>query len=395
MVVAVLARFEAVYCDGWDDAVVNPLPAAVAQARDAVGDPYTVVLVLEGRLHAVIDLSWVDRYCCVSRFDTAGRQVSRHRLRGSVDSELFLHRADTWDGPPEVGKYEYPHVAARTSTTYRLSGERVEIIEPRGDLGARSESRSVHPAPRLPVPTFREWQEVLGLAGDGPVEIVDAVRHPLPVRTAHRPPWRPPRPLQPDRVEDLFVAGTQVEYHGRLLRLSVRSAGQLHLPSGRLIAADPSLLDFDAKPFNVTVLPGTYPVSVSLATFVDDPGHSRVAAARLDVGDRPAVRWELALRESQDPLDLGYREFFGFGVDAGMACFVDVECSDRMKDVWLTLAGLVEPRYRTIGPSDMVAWSSGWGDGVYPTWIGYDPTGTVTCFLADMRMFPTNEDHDA
>ncbi|MGC1209910.1 MAG: DUF4241 domain-containing protein [Micromonospora sp.] len=388
-----LPRFEAVYCDGWDGGVVNPLTPTAAMVRDAAGEPYTVVLLIDGRRHAVMDLSWADGYCCVSRFDVAGRQVSRHLLRGTPDGDLFLRQAFTWNGPPDVGEYEYPHVAARTSATYRLSDERIDVIEPHGDLGARCESRSVRPPPRLPIPDFGRWQDLLGLAGDGPAEIVDAVRHPLPVRTETRPPWQPPRPLQPDGIEALFTPGAQVEHHDRQFRLSVHTAGQLHLPSGRLIADDPSSLDLGARPFSVTVPPGTYPVSVSLATFVDDPGHSRVTAARLDVGDRQAVRWELALRDGQELLDLGYQEFFGFGVDAGMACFVDADSSDRMKDVWRTLGGLVEPRYRTIASGDMVAWSSGWGDGTYPTWIGYDTTGAVTCFVADMLLFPTGS-HD-
>jgi len=34
------------------------------------------------------------------------------------------------------------------------------------------------------------------------------------------------------------------------------------------------------------------------------------------------VAWELALRAGQDPRLLGDGEFYGFGVDAGMACLV-------------------------------------------------------------------------
>jgi hypothetical protein len=34
----------------------------VAEARDAVGDPYTVLLLVDDRLHAVMDLSRADRY---------------------------------------------------------------------------------------------------------------------------------------------------------------------------------------------------------------------------------------------------------------------------------------------------------------------------------------------
>jgi hypothetical protein len=54
----VVIKLEAVYCDGWDAGVVNPVTPAAARARDAEGDPYTVVLLLDGRLHAVLDLSW-------------------------------------------------------------------------------------------------------------------------------------------------------------------------------------------------------------------------------------------------------------------------------------------------------------------------------------------------
>lgn len=374
--------------------MVNPLTPAAARARDAAGEPYTVVLLLDGRLHAVMDMSWSDGYCRISRFDVAERTRSRLLIRGTAEGDLFLREARTWDGPADAGKYEYPHVAARTTTTYSLSGTRTDITEPHGDRGARQDSASTQPAPRLPIPAFGQWHELLCLAGDGSVEIADAIQHQLPVRRDSHSPWRPPRPLLPERIEELFVPGTVVEVQDKQLALSVHRAGELHLSSGRLIAADPSSLEFDAEPFTVTVAPGTYPVSISLATFLDDPRHSRVCAARLDVGDRPAVRWELALRAGQEPLDLGCREFFGFGVDAGMACFLDADAVERMKDVWPTLDGLVEPRYRTIDAGSMVVWSSGWGDGTYPTWIGYDAAGRVTCLVADMLLLPTDTDEN-
>ncbi|WUI04035.1 DUF4241 domain-containing protein [Spirillospora sp. NBC_00431] len=390
------ALFEAVYADGWDDEVVNPLTRAVAEARDAAGEPYTVLLLIDGRRHAVLDISWSDGYCRVERYDAAGRRLSQHELRGTPDGDLFLRRARTWDGSatPDAGVFEFPHVAARHVTTYRLSGERTDVDEPLGDRGSRNESRSSQSPPRLPIPRFGQWQGLLGLAGDGLSDIVDAAHNPMPVRTGSRPPWRPPRPLQPSGIEELFATGAERVIKDRRLRLSTRGAGSLRLPSGRLVAADPSSLPYDGEPFSVTVSPGTYPVTVSLATFIDDPGHSRVVAARLDVTDRPVDRWELALRDSQDPLDLGHQEFFGFGVDAGMACFVDAEACDRLSDVWHTLDGLVEPRHLEVGDGDMVAWSSGWGDGAYPTWIGRDSTGAVACFVADMLLFPSESADD-
>lgn len=379
---------EAVYADGFDNAVVNPLTREIAAARDAAGEPYTVLLLADSRRHAVMDISWRDRYCCVSRFDGAGRQLSCHELRGAPDGDLFLRKAATWAGAPGVGEHEFLHVAARHVTTYRLSGYRNDIDEPSGDRGPRRETFTSQSPPRVPIPLFGQWQGLLALTGDEIGGITDAGRNPLPVRMASRPPWLPPRPLQPYGIDELVRPGSERLIGDRRLRLSAHAAGPLSLPSGSLVAADPSSLDYDGRPFTATVPPGAYPVTISLATFVDDPGHSRVAAARLDISDHAAVQWELALRDGEDLFDLGDRQYFGFGVDAGMACFTDAEACDRLSEAWRTFDGLVEPRYLALGDGDMVAWSSGWGDGSYPTWIGRDPAGAIACFVADMQLFP-------
>lgn len=378
----------AVYAAGWDNALVNPMSRADAEARDAAGRPYTVVLLHGGRRHAVLDIAWGDGFCGVTVFDPAGRRVSRHELRGTGDGDLFLREARTWAGPPDVGEYEFPHVAARHRTTYRLTGGRTDIDEPAGDRGgSRHETRAGLLPPRLPIPRFGEWHALLGLAGASPAAITEEKRHRLPVRTAAGPPWLPPRPLRPDNLEALFAAGAERPLDDRRVRLSTRPAGTLRLPTGALVAADPSSLDYDHEPFTVTVPPGAYPVTVGLATFLDDPGHTRVCAARLDITDRPAARWEMALHAGQDLLDLGHDQFFGIGVDAGMACFVDASACDRLSEVWRDLDGLVDPRHIAVAGGDMVAWSSGWGDGAYPTWIGRDAGGAVTCFIADMLLF--------
>jgi hypothetical protein len=87
---------------------------------------------------------------------------------------------------------------------------------------------------------------------------------------------------------------------------------------------------------------------------------------------------------------LGYGEFFGFGVDAGMACFVDEDNRERLTEEWQSLE-LRDPRYASLSGGDMIAWSSGWGDGAYPTWIGRDHSGRVTTFIADMLLFPSDD----
>ncbi|WP_144126071.1 DUF4241 domain-containing protein [Catellatospora sichuanensis] len=384
----------AVYGDGWRKAVVNPMTPAEAQARDACGDPYAVVLVGDGHVAAVLQLSWRDGYGEVVRFDARGRTVAAQVFRRAGDGELFLFDSRTWDGPDDAGEHEFPHVAARRHTWYRLDGHRTDVDEPLGDRGPSTHTQQQGEPRRLPVPTFGRWHELLAVAGFGPVEVADATDPMLPVAVADAPPWRPPSPLAAGDVEALFHAGAEHHIPGRVLRIELHEAGALRLPSGRVVAADPSALDFDARPYTVGVPPGVYPVTVSLARFVDDPQHTRVAAVRLAITQRPVVTWELALRDGQDPLALGYREYFGFGVDGGTACFTDAASSSRLVAAGRDLGGLVDPRFTVVEDDTMAAWSSGWGDGAYPVWIGRDGGRDVACFVADMLLFADDEDED-
>jgi Protein of unknown function (DUF4241) len=154
------------------------------------------------------------------------------------------------------------------------------------------------------------------------------------------------------------------------------------------------------------VLVGPLPVRVALAVirFERDPAHQRVAAANLVVRQEPVVSWELALRPGEGPRLLGEGEFFSFGVDAGMAAFLDAAVLSAMVGLgtggaWETLveryledlhgqqpAEVIDP----ASGANLIAFESGWGDGAYPTWIGRTAAGEVACFVADMLVV-----HDA
>ena len=363
------AMLTAVHGDGWDGAVVNPFSRETAASRHAAGEPYAVLLLAGARLHGVVEVALASGHLGLTRFDDAGGQASRHEWRLSRDGDLFLREARTWRG------------GAATTITFRLDGRRTDLVV-RGNTSDQLVTPG-SPPPRMPVPGFGRWQPLLEFAGDGRPDITDAAAHRLPVRAGARP-WQPPRPRAPRGIEGLFTDGTERPVGDRVVRLTTHAAGPLHLPSGRLVAADPSSLDYGEDPFTVTVAPGTYPVTISLATFADDPGHTRVAAARLQVTGSPTAGWELALRPGQDRLDLGDGEFYGFGVDGGMGCFVDEDNRERLAELW---EGFDFDRFATAASGDLVAWSSGWGDGVYPTWTGRDSAGAVTCFVADMLLF--------
>jgi Protein of unknown function (DUF4241) len=123
--------------------------------------------------------------------------------------------------------------------------------------------------------------------------------------------------------------GARVRVGGKTwrLRLRVVDCGRLVLPTGRLVACDPFAgLQAGGNPY-VQVLPGSYPVMVTLADVggEEDGSHIREAYASLLLSAEPEVRREvLELGPAGESLPrLGPGEFVGFPVDAGTACFVD------------------------------------------------------------------------
>ena len=186
------------------------------------------------------------------------------------------------------------------------------------------------------------------------------------------------------------------------LSISVASAGDLSLPSGRLVACDPGLLMHqDAWPaFSRTVTPGSYPVHVSTANF--ENGNVRVAQAAVILNTAPPVRFELATRPGEDVATLGADEVFAHGVDSGTSCFVDVDAAqlilERCKDwdyCWkggfaeLRTPGQNRCKNAVIDPAsglNMIVFESGIGDGRYASYWGFDSHDQLVCLVTDFNL---------
>ncbi|WP_051810069.1 DUF4241 domain-containing protein [Actinoplanes subtropicus] len=380
----------AVYGAGWDgSALVNPLGRAEVTTRDT----YAVVLLDGGRVRLQIQVAWADSYLAVVRYDDRGRRVAQHEFRPSPEDDLALWTAKTWDGPDELFGDEYERRAAQRFITYYRSTGRILIEDrPNGEGGGLSNEFGFVPAPRLPRPGPGNWAELLTMIEVDPAEVAEAETHDLPVVHRVEAPWRPPRPLPPGDVAELFTEGAvrSVAHGETTARIEVVPAGDLRLPSGRLVAADPGWLSTDQAPYLATVAPGSYPVTISRAHLAGDEQHVRVAAARLTVADRPVTAWEMALRDGEDPLDLREGYFYGVSVDAGMACFLDADARERYAALFdedvpdeLELDG---GGFGMLDGGGLLAYHSGWGDGAYPTWIGRDKNGEVVCFVTDMLL---------
>jgi hypothetical protein len=206
----------------------------------------------------------------------------------------------------------------------------------------------------------------------------------------------PQRPLRRDGFERLFGAGTPVRAGGKPARVETVDVARLDLPTGRLVAGDPTNgADIDT-PFIVTVPPGTYPVSLATVRFADDGTHVRVAAAKLLLRPEPVTRWVMGLVPGNDPATLGPNQFFGYGVDSGLGAFLDASavpslCGLLGDDLDGPLMKALDARTGSPGAAvrespdgpNVIAFESGWGDGAYPTWIGYTAAGEVAQFVTD------------
>jgi Protein of unknown function (DUF4241) len=199
----------------------------------------------------------------------------------------------------------------------------------------------------------------------------------------------------PSAVAGLFRPGTRhLLDSGETAVATTRSAGVLHMPTGRLFAVDPSWLHLGppsgVAPFTVSAPPGDYPLALALVTW----SQTRVAAAKLTVRDEPISSWEMALRPGQATASLPTNHFFGVGVDTATIALFDAVALPEMvrraehEPAAFDIADgnhVVELADPASG-ANVLAFETGWGDGSYPVWIGRTRAGSLACYLVDMLM---------
>lgn len=203
--------------------------------------------------------------------------------------------------------------------------------------------------------------------------------------------------------------------------------GDLNLPTGKIIAADP-FFTYDQRPFKRTVLPDKYPVYVYVTEI--DEEHFRIAYAKIKFRSKDASKWVLAITDdiTKEEMDeLTDDEFFGFPVDSGLACFLDEETNAALNAKMDALQEKdPEANYydevladefkvyssknkfsRELGDwndhrpdresdNNVIMFASGWGDGYYPAYWGLDENGETIELVIDFLIndFEDNEDED-
>ena len=191
------------------------------------------------------------------------------------------------------------------------------------------------------------------------------------------------------------------------MAVDVLDIGVVHFPTGQILACDPLVELEDTPPFIQTIPAGTYPVKICVVP--SEKYGDRYACVKVEVSREKPARYELGMTGKEDlDEELGEGEYFGFGVDAGMGCVADIQTQATFKTYWAKrleedpdidpyndlFCDLLEenakahPKYQgdcgdwlnwTVPDTDcnLPIFASGWGDGYYPVYFGYDAKGDV------------------
>lgn len=208
--------------------------------------------------------------------------------------------------------------------------------------------------------------------------------------------------LSENKTDDFFVDSKFGEH------IVLQELGEINLPTGKIVACDP-LVDPETPPFNKQVKPGKYPVTLYIHCIGSgDDEDKRVAFAKLSFSDKLPSRFELAVSGEQALDDLDEDEFYGYGVDSGTGCFMDEttaekvgELIDNSEDYTIPeLDEMLEDSYVytystanfTLPETELnlAAFSSGFGDGMYPTYWGFDDSDNICCLITDFETVDYN-----
>jgi hypothetical protein len=133
----------------------------------------------------------------------------------------------------------------------------------------------------------------------------------------------------------------------------------------------------------------------------ESDGYHAGAGYLLRISHEPTATWEMALRPGQDIRNLGDGQFYGYGVDGGQGCLMDDTAQEPFVDhfdgdVYRLCDELPLGEEFTVPGSEhnLFAYACYYGDGSYPTWIGRDADGAVTCFVSDMLIIANGQAHE-
>lgn len=203
---------------------------------------------------------------------------------------------------------------------------------------------------------------------------------------------------KPEIFETAFFAGTKANMDSFSIDFYSVGIGKLNIESGKIIACDPIVVR-DAKPFTQTFPTGKYSTQLAIAKLKND---ERVAFSRILFSDNPVTKWEFALQIGQKQVAIDNETFYGYGVDAGVGLFIDekaresfVQLYEKNESIWdKVFIKEMSKHYRNtwqyliydFDGHNLASFSTGYGDGTYATYVGYDSKGNICRLLTDFGL---------
>lgn len=182
--------------------------------------------------------------------------------------------------------------------------------------------------------------------------------------------------------------------------------GKIYLSSGKLVACDP-LITNDMKPFSTEFSKGDFSVLLHKERESNCVAYAEIVFSNAEISD-----WKMATTEGQDVKDLAEEEVFGYPVESGMGCFMDVETQNSLNELEQRLyhskgvdfMGIYEEffhdyffdengaidQYAFLKPAEekpgtIFGFETGYGEGFYASYIAFDknnvPVKIITEFI--------------
>lgn len=231
-----------------------------------------------------------------------------------------------------------------------------------------------------------------------------------------------------ESVRHLLVCPTDLESYFTSkeifgLPMETMDIGQISLHSGKVVVRDPLVyLNSAQEPYFIETLKGDFPVTVAVVK--SEEWGSRYAVVRVRFTNEKPVIYREALIGNENLEDIQPDDYFGFHVDAGLACITDAEALpafdrfveslnvDNLYDDYF--AKLFKKSYKAHPENqresgDWINWTipgtsykipmfaSGFGDGSYPVYFAYDEHDIV-CGLyiqfIDIELALSDEEED-
>jgi hypothetical protein len=208
---------------------------------------------------------------------------------------------------------------------------------------------------------------------------------------------------------EIAFSSLSLSQYGKPVEFQCREIGHLLVTSGALAASDP-FVSPNPAPYTQAIPAGRYPVSVAIACFgTGEERDERVAFARVELSNLPALSWTMALTEGQDPAALEHDGYFGYGVDAGTGCFMDPVAGqllsqrmdhddeysnaiiEGMQATYRSTHSWYDWRPSSERDENIICFSSGWGDGSYPSFFGFSAEGHLCALVTDFFILSDEE----